>query len=53
MPDGRVTENQARWHEFLRAQGYAVEVCRHWQDAAQMIEWYMGVPKDERTVFYT
>lgn len=49
---GRVTEKQSNWHEWLRGQGYQVRVCYCWQDAAEMIEIYMGVPASRRTEFW-
>lgn len=49
---GRVTENQSRWLAWLEGQGYRADVCRSWQKAAAIIEVYMGVPLNQRTVFY-
>ncbi len=49
---GRVTEHQERWHTFLSEQDYMVEVCYGWQDAAQLIEWYLDVPQEKRTEFF-
>lgn len=49
---GRVTERQNDWIEWLRNQGYEARVCYCWQDAAEMIELYMGVPQNRRTEFF-
>lgn len=37
-----VSEDQTRWHDELKAQGYRVEVCGGWQAAANVIERYMS-----------
>ena len=39
---GRVSDEQRRWIEALRAQGYRAEVCRDWNAARQLIEEYLG-----------
>jgi hypothetical protein len=38
---GRVSPEQQAWHADLRAQGYQVEVCWSWLEAAQEIETYL------------
>lgn len=40
---GRVSPEQAAWHERLRAQGYRVEVCRGADEAWQAIVEYLGI----------
>ncbi len=35
------TENQRRWLEYLRQQGYFTAVCYGWQPAAELIENYL------------
>lgn len=35
------TENQRRWLEYLRQQGYYTAVCYGWQKAAELIERYL------------
>lgn len=35
------TENQRRWLEYLRQQGYYTAVCYGWQKAAELIETYL------------
>lgn len=37
----RPTAKQKEWLEFLRRQGYRAEVCRHWEEAARLIETYL------------
>lgn len=37
----RTTDNQKRWLEFLRQQGYFTAVCYGWQAAAEVIEKYL------------
>lgn len=49
----RVSVDQKRWHEWLREQGYYVEVCRTWEGAAKLLEWYLGVPAEKKTEFFT
>lgn len=49
---GRVTEHQDRWLKWLAAQGYYAEVCYSWEEAAGLIELYMGVPVEQRTEFF-
>jgi hypothetical protein len=38
---GRLSPKQKEWCEFLRAHGYAAEVCRGWEHAAHVIENYL------------
>ncbi len=35
------TENQKRWLEYLKQQGYFTAVCYRWQAAAELIETYL------------
>lgn len=35
------TDNQKRWLEYLRQQGYYTAVCYNWQAAAELIETYL------------
>lgn len=39
---GKVTENQERWHNSLRAKGYCVEVCKGWEVGARVLINYLG-----------
>ena len=39
---GRVSDEQRRWIEALRAQGYRAEVCREWNAARELIEQYLN-----------
>lgn len=39
---GRVSEDQRMWLDELDKQGYAVAVCRGWQEAAAEIKQYMA-----------
>lgn len=41
---GRASPEQAEWHELLEAQGYKVDICRSWIDAAVLICEYLGLP---------
>lgn len=43
---GRVSEEQQKWHDALRAQGYAVNVCKGWQEAADCLEEYLALGKE-------
>ena len=38
---GRVSREQQAWLEALRFRGYAAAVCRGWEVAARVIEWYI------------
>lgn len=40
---GRVTTEQAAWHERLREAGWQVNVCRSWAEAREVICAYLGV----------
>lgn len=42
---GRVSESQRWWHERLTEQGYAVFVCRGWEDAKNTILAYLRIVK--------
>ena len=40
------TDNQKRWLEYLRQQGYYTAVCYGWQPAAELIERYLLHPEE-------
>lgn len=40
---GRTSEAQEWWGEKLLGQGYMWEVCRGWQSAVRVLEWYMSL----------
>lgn len=40
---GRVSPDQKAWMEDLRGQGFAAEVCCGWEQAAEVIENYLGI----------
>ena len=40
------TDNQKRWLEYLRQQGYYTAVCYSWQLAAELIERYLLRPEE-------
>ena len=40
---GRVTPDQAKWHDMLRNAGWQVNVCRSWQEAREVICKYLDV----------
>jgi hypothetical protein len=40
---GRLSPEQKRYHEALRAQGYLVEVCRGWQEAVRVVRKYLDI----------
>lgn len=40
---GRIQPHQQVWHENLRKEGYAVEVCRGCEDAVKAIKEYLGL----------
>lgn len=40
---GRTSDVQEWWIEFLTAQGNFVEVCRSWESAVRMLEWYLSL----------
>lgn len=48
------TENQRRWLEYLRQQGYYTAVCYGWQKAAELIERYLlhteKLTKEQKTI---
>ena len=39
--DSSTSEYQKEWIEKLRSQGYAAEVCKGWEAAAELIEKYL------------
>lgn len=38
---GTVSREQKEWHEALKAQGYAVQVCKGWIEAAYVLDDYL------------
>ena len=38
---GKLSENQKKWHEKLRNQGYRAITCWGWEEAKTMIESYL------------
>ena len=38
---GIISDDQKRWIKTLREQGYVAEVCRGWEQAAEMITKYL------------
>lgn len=42
---GRVSKEQESWIKALQAQGYRVEVCKGWEDAAELLKNYLGPGK--------
>jgi hypothetical protein len=36
------TDEQIKWHEGLRSNGYYVQICRDWISAKDLIYWYLG-----------
>ena len=38
---GRVSQEQTGWLDDLRERGYVAAVCKGWEDAARVIEWYI------------
>lgn len=42
---GKVSDDQKRFHEMLRGQGYRVEVCRGWREAVAVLAGYLGLDK--------
>ncbi len=39
---GKLSEAQSEWLDRLMAEGYAVAVCYGWENAAEVIERYLG-----------
>lgn len=39
--DGRLSQEQKRWLEELSKMGYKAEVCRGWEEAANMVKGYL------------
>lgn len=42
------TENQKRWLRALRSAGHCTAVCYSWDEARELIEKYLKLPKGER-----
>lgn len=47
------TDNQKRWLEYLRQQGYYTAVCYGWQLAAELIERYLLHPEELKQLYET
>jgi hypothetical protein len=45
--DNKPSDKQIEYLKFLVSQGYVVEVCYSWQEAAYVIEWYFQM-RDKR-----
>lgn len=43
---GRLSEEQKQRFERLRGERNCVEVCRGWESAVQVLEWYLSLPKE-------
>lgn len=41
--DGRASREQLWWLEHLKANGYACAVCYGWQQATEVLEWYLNL----------
>lgn len=41
-PSGKLTDNQKRWGELMRAQGHKTAVCFDWEDAKKIVLEYLG-----------
>lgn len=39
---GRASSDQKWWLEQLETQGYCCTVCRGWEAAVHVLEWYLG-----------
>ena len=44
-PTGRVSPDQKWWQAELECQGYVSAVCRGWEEAVGVIEWYLEKEK--------
>jgi hypothetical protein len=44
-PKGRLTDEQKKFIEDARAEGYRAEVCRSWQEAARLVVEYLGLER--------
>lgn len=40
---GKTSDAQEWWGEFLLEQGYFWEVCRGWESAVRVLEWYLSL----------
>ena len=45
---GRTSTAQDWWIRELNAQGYFTEVCRGWESAVRVIEWYLKLKGDTK-----
>jgi hypothetical protein len=41
-PDGKEEPEQKWWHDELTEQRYCVRTCYSWEDAVQLIMWYLS-----------
>lgn len=42
---GRASDDQLWWLEHLKANGYATAVCYGWQQAAEVLTWFLGLKR--------
>lgn len=40
---GRPSDDQIWWAEHMKANGYACSVCYGWQNAAEVLTWYLSL----------
>jgi hypothetical protein len=45
---GRISENQVKWLDFLRGQGYAVYICRGFEQAQKALLEYFAEGKENQ-----
>lgn len=43
---GRASQAQEWWIERLSAGGYFAQVCRGWESAVRVLEWYLSLPEE-------
>ncbi len=44
---GRMSDAQEWWGKHLAAQGYSWEVCRGWESAVRVLEWYLSLQTED------
>lgn len=42
---GRVSDDQLWWLEHMKTNGYAAAVCYGWQQAVEVLTWYLNLSK--------
>lgn len=42
---GRTSDDQLWWLEHMKANGYATAVCYGWQQATEVLTWYLNLKK--------